>query len=446
MGSRVKTGWDDLCTRRRSTVTNAGPATQATPPRPLRRNTSFMVLWVGRLISNLGSQALLVATPLLVLALTGSAAQVGFTAAFGGIPYLLLGFPAGALVDRWNRKAIMMAADAARFLAVGSIPLTYALGDLAMPQLYLVSMVSSGAAIFFNTAEIASLSRVVPQDQLARASAVNETGGWLAATLGPGLGGFIIGLMRSTLAGAVLANLLNSLSFLVSVVSLAVIRIPFRERRPPAPWNALHAEMVEGLRFLWEHRQLRNLTLFAAIQMLLGGPATLAIIVLARNDLHAGARPIGLIFSVLSLGGLAGSFLAPWLIARLQAGHIIVGAVAVQALAVPLLAAAVSPWMVIVGGTIVVLVGPGYTATQQAYRLTVTPDMLQGRVNAGYELLVSGTEPLFLAVTGLLLAALGPRAVLWFLGAILMVTVVVATLTGMLKTRIADTTVGQPSR
>ncbi|MDQ2745376.1 MAG: MFS transporter [Chloroflexota bacterium] len=387
---------------------------------------------------------MLIATPLLVLALTGSATQAGLTAAFGGIPSLLLGLPAGALIDRWNRKAIMMVADTVRFLAVGSVPLTYALGHLSMPQLYLVAMVSSAAAVFFDNAEVSSLPRVVPHDQLARASAFNETGGWLAATLGPGLGGFIISLARTTLAGAVLANLVNSLSLVISVLSLAVIGIPFQEERTVAPWSALRSEMVEGLRFLWQHRQLRDLTLFAAVQMVLGGPATLAVIVLARNDLHSDARTIGLIFSALSLGGLLGSILAPWLIARCKAGHIIVGAVAVQALAVPLLAAAVAPWMVIAGWTILVLVGPAYEATQQAYRLTVTPDGLRGRVNSVYGLLVSGTEPLTLALTGLLLAALGPRALLWLLAAVVMGAVIAAVLTGMLKTRIADATIGSP--
>src|SRR5581483_6584116 len=101
-------------------------ATTSTPkprkPRPLFLNGNYMLLWSGQTISSMGTQASNLAFPLFVLLLTGSAAQAGFMGAVRAVPYLFFSLPAGALVDRWNRKAVMIFCDAGRALAMGSIP------------------------------------------------------------------------------------------------------------------------------------------------------------------------------------------------------------------------------------------------------------------------------------------------------------------------------------
>src|SRR5215472_15751853 len=91
-------------------------------PLPLWRNPDYLLLWGGQIISEIGSRASLLAFPLLMLALTGSPAQAGLLGALRGLPYLLFCLPAGALIDRWNRKRVMLLSDAGRALALGSIP------------------------------------------------------------------------------------------------------------------------------------------------------------------------------------------------------------------------------------------------------------------------------------------------------------------------------------
>src|SRR6266481_8519224 len=127
------------------------------PPEPgmaLWHHRDFLLLWSGQAISILGTSVSTLALPLLVLALTHSPTQAGFIAAMQTIPYVLFSLPAGALVDRWNRKTVMILCDAGRALALGSIPLALLLGHLTLVQLYSVSAVEGTLFVLFNLAEV----------------------------------------------------------------------------------------------------------------------------------------------------------------------------------------------------------------------------------------------------------------------------------------------------
>src|SRR5262245_60065676 len=131
-------------------------------PRPasLWHNRDFMLLWLGQAVSTVGSQISLLAFPVLFLTLTGSPAQAGLMTAVRALPYVLFGLPAGALIDRWDRRLVMLLCDTGRALALGSIPLALALGVLSTAQLYLVSFIEGSLFLFFNLAETASLPQV----------------------------------------------------------------------------------------------------------------------------------------------------------------------------------------------------------------------------------------------------------------------------------------------
>src|SRR5205085_3017078 len=135
-------------------------------PVPLRRNRDYMLLWSGQIVSSTGTRVSQLALPLLVLALTNSPAQAGLVGAMRGIPYALFILPAGALVDRWNRKLVMILCDTGRALALGSIPLALLLGHLTLAQLYIVSLVEGTLFTFFNLSETACLPQVVEKEQL----------------------------------------------------------------------------------------------------------------------------------------------------------------------------------------------------------------------------------------------------------------------------------------
>jgi len=412
----------------------------ATAPAPappsLWRNRDFLLLWGGQAVSRLGSRVSDLALPLLVLALTRSPAQAGLVAATQSLPYLLLGLPAGALVDRWDRKRVMILCDIARCLAYGSIPLAYLLGWLGMPQLYAVALAAGMALVFFDAAELASLPRVVPTNQLTRAAGLNATAESAAYLLGPGLAGVLIGLARATVAGAVVAYLVDSLSYLASVLSLGLMRVPFVADRTETPraslsLRGLGGEIAQGVRFLWAHPRLRAISLLSMSVNLLDGPLALAVIVLARDDLHATPPTIGLIFSLAAVGELLGSLVAPWIGARVRTGHVVIGAVALWALAMPIEALAASPLVLIAGAALADMAIPIYNVAQVSYRLSMIPDALQGRVNSAYRLPSYGSELLGTAAGGLLIGLLGPRPVLWIIAAGLVLTTLAASLTSL---------------
>jgi len=136
-------------------------------PRPLWRNRAYMLLWGGQLVSDLGSGISGLAAPLLILALTNSPALAGVAGTVGAIAYLVFALPAGALIDRWDRKRVMMLCDAGRALSLVTIPIAAAIGRLTVWQLYATTAIESSLYVFFSIAQVAALPRVVGRRQRA---------------------------------------------------------------------------------------------------------------------------------------------------------------------------------------------------------------------------------------------------------------------------------------
>src|SRR5437660_3703543 len=130
---------------------------------PLRRNRDFLILLTGQATSDAGTYVSQVAFPLLVLSITHSSVQAGLVGGIERVPFLLLTLPAGALVDRWNRKLVMILCDTVRALAFAAIPIVTVMGHLDMRLVYTVALVEGTAFAFFNLCEVSALPRVVPR-------------------------------------------------------------------------------------------------------------------------------------------------------------------------------------------------------------------------------------------------------------------------------------------
>ncbi len=391
------------------------PQEERVQKRSLWRNRDFHLLWSGQTVSVLGSNVSRLAMPLLVLALTHSPAQAGFMAAVRQAPYLLFSLPAGALVDRWNRKLTMICCDSARWLALGSVPVAFALGHVSLLHLYIVSFIEGTGYVFFSLAQIAALPQVVEPEHLARAYAFDNITEFIGDLFGPSLGAFIIGLVSQVKTGTILAYVFDSISYLVSVVSLLFIRVSFQMERAAEKRRALYREIAEGLRFLWRQPLLRIMVVLTTIVNFLQSSITLIIIVLARGPLHISVQLLGLVLSAQGIGGVLGGIVAPWIRARLRFGQITIGSVILWAGAALTLALAPSALLLIVGMGIIGLLWPIYGVTLVTYRLSITPEHLQGRVNSAFRFLSYGSEPLGAAVGGLLLAPLGGQLVLFLI-------------------------------
>jgi len=382
----------------------------------LWRNRDFVLLWGGQALSLLGTKISTFALPLLILALTNSPAQTGFILSVQRLPFLLLSLPVGAFIDRWNRKLIMLLADAARFLLYGSLPIAYALAALTIVHLYLIALIGGIALVFFDIAHSAAVPRVVSPKQLPSAAALREGMSASADLLGAGIGGFLLGLAPTIAAGAALAYLADSLSYLASVLGLAIIHTPFQaERLLQDSRPSLGREVAAGLHFLWSHAHLRPLALLGTSIKLLGATSTLAIVVLARNELHLATLALGLILTVGGVGGIGGALFLPWLKTRVPAGQILLGVILLWVASAALLALAFSPVILIVGWTIFTLASPIYFATAFAYRANLVPDGLQGRVNSIYRTMLQAGVVLGSPLGGLLLSLLGARLTFWLI-------------------------------
>ena len=370
-----------------------------TPRRPLWFNRDYMLLWSGQTVSSTGTQVTQLALPLLILAITHSPAQAGFAGALRALPYLLFSLPAGALIDRWDRKRTMILCDIGRALSLASIPIALAFGLLTVVQLYIVSAIEGTLYVFFNIAEVACLPRVVPKEQLPAATAQNEATSGVTILVGPSLGGALYA------AGRFLPFLTDAISYTVSVISLFFIKAKFQKERSDAR-RALWVEIREGLTWLWHHRLIRFIAILTGGYNLIFAGFTLIVIVLAQN-MHASSLIIGLIFAIGGVGAIVGSIIATFFQRRFSFAQVIIGTTWFSALLVPFFA--IAPNIVVIGLLLALsyLTGPIYNVVQFSYRMAIIPDELQGRVNSMFRLLAFGGQPLGLALTGILIQRTG---------------------------------------
>ncbi|GHO72534.1 MFS transporter [Ktedonobacter sp. SOSP1-85] len=378
------------------------PAEVAETPRypSLWRNRDFMLLWSSQLLSSVGSQVSLLAFPLLVLGITHSATQAGLVGALDSLPFALLCLPAGALIDRWDRKRVMLICDTGRALALGSIPVALWLGRLGLLQLCLVALIEGTLMTFFSVAEIACLPHVVPKAQITAASAQNQAINSTSWTLGPFLGGFLYGM------GHAVPFLTDAISYVCSVLSIFLMRARFQEERTEEPRKIWH-EIGEGLLWLWREHVLRFLALLTLVLVFSTIGFTLILIVLAQN-LHATPLAIGMLFASGGVGSIVGAVLSSPLQKRFTFGQLTIGSAWVWAVSWLALAVAPNLWVLGVANGVSFIVVPIFYSVQLSYRMIAIPDHLQGRVQSVFRLLSLGSQPLGLALTGLLIQWIGP--------------------------------------
>src|SRR5947208_4816605 len=286
--------------------------------QPLRRNRDFVLLQTGQALSTVGSESAAVAYTLLVLALTPSPAKAGLTGFARLLPWVLFGLPAGVVVDRFNRKHVMIVADVVRAGALASLGLSALAGTLSFAQVPIVAFVEGAMYVFFNIAEIGAVRSVVPNAQLQRAFATEQArlnGVYLA---GPPLGGFLFGIGRS------LPFLVDAVSYAFSTVTLLAMRTPFQEVREQRETAGIWPQIREGLSWLWQRPFLRTCALLFVVNNFAFSALELTLIVVARRQgLHSAA--IGALLAVF--GGLAflGSVAAPRLMRTFSIGAVNLG-------------------------------------------------------------------------------------------------------------------------
>jgi len=376
--------------------------TEATiPPVSLWRNHDYVLLLCGQAVNVVGTKVSQIAYPLLVLTLTNSPTQAGFVAAARAVPYLLFSLPAGALVDRWDRKVVMILCSAGSAVALASLCVAYALGVLIIAQIVAVSFIEGTLGLVFGLAEASALPRVVTPDQLPQAIAQQNAQYSLGALLGPPIGGVLYGVSH------LLPFLADACSYAVSAGALALTRVRFQSERTGAR-PSLSAEIGEGVRWIWRQPLIRYMAFLTGSLNFTSG-MTLVLVVVATRE---GASPaiVGVIFAFAGAGGLVGALLAPLAQRRLTFGQAILCLCWFNAVIYASFVFARTPAMIAVLLVVYFLVSPTYDTVQLSYRLSLIPDVLQGRVNSAFRLVAQGMGPPGIALTGILIERIGTTA------------------------------------
>jgi MFS family permease len=381
------------------------------------KNRDFTILWTGQVVSTIGSEVSGLAFPLLVLATTHSPAKAGIVGFANMIPNLL-SLAAGVVVDRLDRKRIMLVADGLRSLALASIGVALVAGVLSFAQIVIIALVEGTLGVFFTTAEAAALPQVVPKEQLPQAIAQNQARQQGAGIISQPLGGFLFALGHSVPFVA------DAVSYVASFISLLFVRPAFQEVREQ-PTTHIRADIAEGVRWLWNHVFLRTTMCLVAGTNFAHAALVLVLIVRAR-ELGASSTTVGIVLAIFSVGALIGALIAPWVQRHVRPSVLIIGSVWLWAGLTAVLVTVRTPLLLGVLVAPQAIVGPPWNVVIGSYRYLLVPDRLLGRVGSAGRLVTWGTIPLGSLAAGYLIEGVGARETFLVLASVFVVVGIAA--------------------
>ncbi|SEL64782.1 MFS transporter [Streptacidiphilus jiangxiensis] len=380
-----------------STITGAHEGTAATALPPLRRNWRFQLLWIGSASALTGVTAADVAYPLVILALTGSPAWAGLFGVFQAAATVLFGLPAGVLLDRYDRRKVLIAAETLRVTATGSVVLAGALGSLMLAHLLVVAVALGAAQPLGGAARMLLVRAVVPAEQLTAALTQDELRVGIAELAGPPLGGFLYGLGRAV------PFLFSTVGFAISLVCALIVR----PQQPTATDPAASLRTVfDGVRTLWQAPTLRMALLLVTALNACGAPLSLCVIYRLREQ-STPAWAIGAALAGSAVGGLVGAALVGFLHRRFRPGTLLIGIIALEAPVIAGLAVARGPWAtgaLLLAGMLGI---PALSVLLDVLIFRQVPDAQRGRTISATMTVIGLGIPLGTGVTGLLLQTLG---------------------------------------
>ena len=370
-----------------------------------RLGPDFVKLWLAQGVSNLGDGVYVTALPLLAATLTREPLPVSAVVFAEWLPWLLFGLLAGALLDRWDRRRVLWAVDAARFAAVGAFAVAVLAGWASIPLLMATGFLLGSGQTLVDTASQALVPTLVSRDRrrLERANGRLQGTQVVAQELaGPPAGGFLFSAAGWLPFGA------DALSFAAS--SALVASIPARRTTASTSTGqrpTLRAEVAEGLRWLARHRVLRAMAVLAAGVNLLSVAHGAILVLFAQERLGLGSVGFGLLLTASAVGGLVGSVVAPWLGRHAGRAQVMVAGFVAGGLARVGIGLTHSPW--VAGGLLAVtgLTPILYNVIFGSLRQQLIPDRLLGRVNSAYSLGTYGSVPLGALLGGALAERFG---------------------------------------
>jgi len=368
----------------------------------LKGNRDFAILWLGDMGSELGSAMSMLVFPLLGYALTRSTTQAALATTAFYAAGTIVRLPAGALVDRWSRRRVLLISNLASACVLGTLALLVAIGRASIGLLVVAGLLAGVVETFFSPASSASLRAVVAPEYLSQAYTRMQARHHVASLIGPPLGGALFAVAAS------LPFAVDALTFAAFAVAVLFLRTPL-----PAPASSgrrrLRTDVAEGLRFLWAQRAARAMMLWGGI---LNFAMSYVLIAITLRLVRAGVHPaaIGAIDAIAAGAGIVGAAVASRHAHRLPTGATTMTTGLVLAVIVVPMAwttDVVEIGVLLALGTFLL---PANNAGIGAYLSFVTPHEMQGRLNSAAGFVSDGMTPLAPVVAGVLLATIGGAA------------------------------------
>jgi len=384
------------------------------PTGGLWSHPDFLKLWTGQSISELGSQVSQLAIPwLAAVGLHASPIEFSLLGVLGFLPFILFALPAGVWVDRLRRRPILIVGDASRAVLLALIPILWAAGALQFWHLLVLQFVFGVFTVFFDVAYQSYLPALIEREHLVDGNSKLQLTVSVAQVAGPSMTGAIIAAITAPYAIVV-----DAASFVVSTGFMLRMRhreeLPAREEGVPHP--KMWPQVKEGLRWVVGNRHLRAIAACTGISNFFGQILFAIFILYAVRTLRLSSVEVGAVFGIGSLGSIAGALVADRVRKRLGVGRaIVVYAIlfSVAGIAYPLAPRSFPLPALMVGTAVIGFASVAYNITQVSFRQAITPERLQGRMNAAMRWIVWGTMPLGTLLGGALGQTIGLRAAMW---------------------------------
>jgi MFS family permease len=376
----------------------------------LRTDNDFRKLWVGQTASLIGAQVAAFAIPVVaVVTLGADEFEMGVLATVNRLPYLLFLF-AGVWADRFSRRRTMIGAGLVRAVCVAAVPVLYMLDALSLPALLTVVFTIGVLSVFYDVANLSHLPTLVPRERLGEANARMQLSMSVSQLVGPALGGLAVGgIAAALLLGADTAGLL------VAVVAIALIRRPEPEPQPAATRPRVFAAIGEGLRWAWRQPLIRPGLIAIGLYMVAFFAVLTLLMLYVLRDLRLAPGWAAVMLAAGGVGAMVGATVAVRVMKRIGVGPAFIAGALLGVAGLALVPLAAGPlWMVVALlalGQFVYGIGSQIAIVNHTtLRMALTPDALQGRINATYRAVQFGVGPLGGIAGGVLGTVFGARA------------------------------------
>ncbi len=396
-------------------------------------NRDFGLLFLGRLVSQVGDGIHYLVLTWLVLDLTGSGTALGTMLFASSIPMVLLAPFTGVLADLWDRKTIVVSMDILRGLILLGLAFIFKAGHLTMPILYAATIFSSLCGVLFGPAISATIPGLVKKEELVKANSLNNLSRGATMIVGPVLGAFLLGT-----TGYFGVFLINGTSFLISALSEMYIRFPkvvledIKTAEKLAPSQQFLIRLKEGFVYIWQNAGLKTLIFFAVALNFIGSPLFSVIFpYFGKEVLLLEAQQYGTVQAMLPVGFLVGTVLVGYLTKKVRKESLLTFGITMQGVVTVLLGFFAMPAVygnaglastVLALSSSLLFIGILNTLVNVPFQVMLqetVPDGYRGRVYGLLDSMVQMLVPLSMAFAGVLVDNISPAALLLFAGLVM---------------------------